>query len=194
MKDYDLDSQHFVGFFPRFFAALIDSLILYSLYFIERYFLFHRFPMWFLSIFIVIWLCISYGYNPIFVGLKGWTPGKYLLRLRVINPQGEKIGLGRGLIRNIISFTTIYYSASLKFTLANFLIANPSVDNYAEAYKAINFPPTTNFLWCLPFMLFTIVDVCFLIFNSRHRALHDFMAGSFVIKIPKKIPKKITRS
>jgi uncharacterized RDD family membrane protein YckC len=199
MKNFDLDSQQFVGFFPRFFAALIDFIILYPLIFIERYFFLHRFPFWFLSIFIVISLSISYGYNPLFIGLIGWTPGKYLLRLRVINPQGKKIGLVKGLIRYIITFITILPATYYQFTLAGLLTANPSINNYPEAYKDIYsqhhlFSPTNSILMWLPYILFTLVDICFLIFNSRHRALHDFMAGSYVIKVKKEANESLQQA
>lgn len=50
-------------------------------------------------------LILLYGfYYTLFTGLKGWTPGKRLLRLQVVGKDGEKISLLRSLGRWVAYF------------------------------------------------------------------------------------------
>lgn len=42
------------------------------------------------------------GYFFVFEALFGWTPGKLIMQMRVVRPDGRKVGLAGALIRNVI--------------------------------------------------------------------------------------------
>jgi uncharacterized RDD family membrane protein YckC len=90
------------GFWLRFVAFLLDSIILVAASFLVR--LLFLFPSgniaWpvFLGVFpsIFYWL-----YYWLFTGLRGQTPGKMVLGIKVVRANGEKVGLGWAALREI---------------------------------------------------------------------------------------------
>lgn len=47
-------------------------------------------------------IALGWGYPIVFEGLLGGTIGKLILGMRVVNAEGDKIGLGRALVRNLL--------------------------------------------------------------------------------------------
>jgi uncharacterized RDD family membrane protein YckC len=47
-------------------------------------------------------IALGWGYPIVFEGLFGGTIGKLILGMRVVNAEGENIGLGRALVRNLL--------------------------------------------------------------------------------------------
>ena len=50
----------------------------------------------------IIWAFGALAYSPLFIGLKGQTPGKMAVRIKVINELGEVPGIGRAALRDIV--------------------------------------------------------------------------------------------
>ena len=46
-------------------------------------------------------LLLLFAYRVLFTGLKGQTPGKMLMRIKVIDERGEVPGIGRALVREV---------------------------------------------------------------------------------------------
>jgi uncharacterized RDD family membrane protein YckC len=96
----------YMGFWIRFGAALIDGIIIFLVSFVFSRFMGLGIASPFLMIFIP-WL-----YYWLFIGLKGQTPGKMALGIKVVNASGSIPGLGRAALREIpgkiISFVVIY--------------------------------------------------------------------------------------
>ena len=89
----------YMGFWIRFVAAVIDAVILGAVSailalpaFLDLMFLPLRF----------LWLFGPWLYFWLFTGLKGQTPGKMLLGIKVVDAQGEKPGLGIAALREIV--------------------------------------------------------------------------------------------
>ena len=81
----------YMGFWIRLLAAFIDALIIGVL----NLFL-SRIGLSFLAIF------VGATYAVLFIGLKGQTPGKMALGLKVIDAHGNVPGLWRAVLREII--------------------------------------------------------------------------------------------
>jgi uncharacterized RDD family membrane protein YckC len=84
----------YAGFWIRLAAALID-LVVISVVFLTLRFIHFGFPFLFSSIFIP-WL-----YYWLFTGLKGQTPGKMAVGIKVVNARGSIPGLGTAALREI---------------------------------------------------------------------------------------------
>jgi uncharacterized RDD family membrane protein YckC len=92
----------YMGFWIRFVAAIIDAVILgavISLFFIpysissgSHYF----FP------FRLFGFPLPLLYHWLFTGLKGQTPGKMVVVIKVVDAKGEKPGLGIAALREIL--------------------------------------------------------------------------------------------
>jgi uncharacterized RDD family membrane protein YckC len=89
----------YMGFWIRFVAAVIDAVILGAVSVIialpaslSQVFL----PLRFL-LFLLPWL-----YHWLFIGLKGQTPGKMAVGIKVVDARGEKPELGAAALREIL--------------------------------------------------------------------------------------------
>lgn len=93
-----------MGFWIRFAAAVIDSIIISFISFVLLRF---SSSTWTGFGILVLWL-----YYWLFTGLKGQTPGKMAVGIIVVNAEGSVPGLRRAALREvpgkIISFIAIY--------------------------------------------------------------------------------------
>jgi uncharacterized RDD family membrane protein YckC len=116
----------YAGFWIRFIAAVIDIAAVwiisyaFSFSFVPlRSGLGLRFGVYLLSE-SDAWLIVAWLYLWLFTGLKGQTPGKMLVKIKVINSKGNKPGLGRAALREIIGKTISYFALLLGYLLIAF--------------------------------------------------------------------------
>jgi uncharacterized RDD family membrane protein YckC len=104
------------GIGSRFVAVLIDHLIQVGFY-IVAIFLFafllggsagdklNLMGKWFLAAFIALNFCLLWGYYTLFEAFwHGQTPGKHVMKLRVIKDSGRQITLFEAMTRNLLRF------------------------------------------------------------------------------------------
>jgi uncharacterized RDD family membrane protein YckC len=97
----------YVGFWVRFVAFIIDSIIvggIYSLFYFLLYavvFADLYTPLLSVFWFPIPWL-LPYLYYWLFIGLRGQTLGKMAVGIKVVNAKGEKPGLGLAALREIL--------------------------------------------------------------------------------------------
>ncbi|MNE26991.1 RDD family protein [compost metagenome] len=166
-----LAESDYAGFWKRVLINLVDFLILaLPVYFIngwavsaaERYQ--SGIPLW------IQWVLISL-FNIVLVVKYGGTPGRLILRTKIVNEQGKYPSLKQAVIR---------YSFLLVNTLLAVIVAagDGTLSKLPEAYA--NWAPLasdlTGFL-----ALIIIIDCLFIVFSMRNRALHDMMAGTYVV-------------
>ena len=106
----------YMGFWIRFVAALIDAVILGAVSaiialpaFLDLMFLPLRF----------LWLFAPWLYYWLFTGLKGQTPGKMAVGIKVVDARGENPGLGTAALREILG----KFVSSVAFCLGYLWIA-----------------------------------------------------------------------
>ena len=99
----------YAGFWIRLRAAIIDGIIIWSTSFVlSRLLISNMFGMFgYRSAFLppifsfpVFWL-----YYWLFTGIKGQTPGKMVLRIKVVDARGNRPGLGVAAMREILGKT-----------------------------------------------------------------------------------------
>jgi uncharacterized RDD family membrane protein YckC len=107
----------YMGFWIRFVAAIIDAVILgvvSAIFLLPTILdlLWHPLVNFF-------WLFAPWLYFWLFTGLKGQTPGKMTVGIKVVDARGEKPGLGVAALREILGKLI----SSLIFCLGYLLIA-----------------------------------------------------------------------
>ncbi len=121
---------HVAGIGSRFVALLLDHLIQFAFYLLLVLIFVLVFSgskstaasgeldtagKWFIAAFIFVNFCIIWGYFALFEAFwKGQTPGKRVMRLRVIKDSGRQITLFEALARNLLR--AIDYLPSLYLT------------------------------------------------------------------------------
>ena len=172
----------YAGFWRRFGALWVDLLFLMPVLLLT---------FWLLSLsrqaplyLFIPNLVFSFWFNVLLVAKYGGTPGKLLLHTRITMVDGSPVTLKAAFLRYAIGF-----GLSIPGTLAIVLAALRMSD--AE-YFALTFVSRMQRLaelapawyqpadWCMN--LWTWSEFLTMMFNKRRRALHDFMAGTVVIR------------
>ena len=159
-------------FWKRLLAALIDSLILLPLTLITTYaeatenkFIF----LFTISIFSIL----NSAYFIILHGKYGQTPGKRITGIQVVDKNEILlIGFKRAVIREspwIIAYVIVFIHLVISLLLTNQI-------NLTKAKEESNdFISTSSFVWIF-------VELITMLLNHKRRALHDYLAGSVVIR------------
>lgn len=174
--------MNYAGFWPRLCAMLLDLLFLMPVIGIvylgsEHWRLFDVY--WFLpSQLIGIW------YFVYLVQRLGGTPGKRVMRLTILKPDGSRIGYREAFLRNL---------PDLAMSLASGIAVMITVSQMSDAqYFGVAYMERQNLIrsaapgWYEGVVLASNLWVCsefvVMLTNRKRRALHDFIAGTVVVR------------
>ncbi len=174
--------MEYASFWRRIGAYSIDAIVLLpimalSYFFGERYRLFNLFWLIPETVF-GIW------FNVYLVSKYGGTPGKLLLGTKIAMLDGSPITLKAAVIRHSIFFA-LSFSTALSLALASLSITDAlyfSLGYLAkiDALKALT--PSWFELAMAGIQFWVVSEFISMLFNKKRRALHDFMAGTVVIR------------
>lgn len=173
----DLNENHKISEFAedkystslrRFLALIIDGFVLFGL----------NIVFWFFkgieSVFLVTLLgfisfLIPYMYNILLHGYFGQTIGKMLMRVKIYDKSETKItSLKQAFMRDCIPLILV-----ILLNILSLLIKINEIEWLAKISLIITIIIT---FWSL-------LEIVTMFFNKKRRALHDFIAGTVVIKI-----------
>lgn len=169
------------GFWRRFGAMWLDVLILSPLILLTLWgSSSHRL---FQAFYLLPGLAIGAFYSIYLVKRFGGTPGKLILRLRIVKLDGTPIGYREAILRELpgyvfstlLSLGTVI--ASLKIGDAEYLSLDwraraARLDDLAPGFQSPVQIAQTAWIWGEFLVLLT---------NERRRAIHDFIAGTVVV-------------
>jgi uncharacterized RDD family membrane protein YckC len=166
-----LEQEDFIGFWKRVLATILDLLII-LIPAVIVYWIFNSLAFSLRSEIPIILEYILFIVFDVFMIVRfGGTPGKLVLKMKIINQQGNYPTLKEALIRNIFRIISTIFSMIVGVSLYDFTAISTSLVLWA--------PLATDLSKILgPIML---VDYLFVAFSPRKRALHDMMAGTYVV-------------
>ncbi len=162
-------------FWPRFWALLLDGLILAVLTPFATY----NKTEWKSSILFIAIACIQIVYKPFFEYIYGATPGKMALKLRVVNYQYEKASFNEILLRNIYQITGGVAGAVIGLYTLGEPLQGLSFQNFNLMNGAVSVLISVQAVMCILYF----VDMGFLLSSADSRSLHDRIGKTFVIKV-----------
>jgi uncharacterized RDD family membrane protein YckC len=109
---------------------------------------------------------ISVFYNILTHNLYGQTVGKLVAKVKVLDDSEKSINFGQAVLRSFPQLIIAMFAVS-------FSTADKSAADSARFIGTIIY-------WL--FGLFLVADVIICLSNEKHRALHDFIAGTVVVK------------
>lgn len=172
----------YANFGPRLLAAFLDFLITIPLFGAAIYFGTAQ-PDFTIYLAIII---IATLYKPVFEALYGATPGKMIVKLKVLKEDGSPIGWGEALMRDIpwiIGAGVGAYFTYLMFQLPGYMDIDGFMDNglfMAEAQKSGDINPTNQLIQSIVGFL-PLFSALVLLFNKQRQAAHDILAKTVVI-------------
>ncbi|MDP4209871.1 MAG: RDD family protein [Bacteroidota bacterium] len=166
-------------FGPRFFALIIDGIILGLIDLII-----HLIPFSNSSVISIIVTMISsnipYLYSILMLGRFGQTVGKMLLNVKVVDNLGEnKIGYYQAFMRESIPV----FIVNTCIIMASIITSGVDLENY-------EFSVLENIILFIPsvmLLLWSLTEIITMLFNAKNRALHDIIANTVVIMTDSKL-------
>jgi uncharacterized RDD family membrane protein YckC len=166
-----LENEDFIGFWKRVLASILDLLVI-LIPAVIVYMLFNSLAVSLHSEIPIILEYIIFIVFDIFMIVRfGGSPGKLILKIKIVNGQGKYPTLKEALVRNIFRIISTIFSMIVGVSLYDLTAISTNLALWA---------PLANDLSKIlaPIML---VDYLFVAFTPRKRALHDIMAGTYVV-------------
>jgi uncharacterized RDD family membrane protein YckC len=166
-------------FWRRFWAGWVDSLVLLPLYFLDMF-------IWknhqHLPVYILLFWYASYSlsytlYSILMHGNFGQTLGKMATRVKVVDISEEALSMSQAIKRDIVPLvlTIVGIALEAQRILSGVNIYDPKLFEFDASF----------YLTMLSTLGWFAAEVLTMLFNNKRRALHDYVAGSVVITLPK---------
>jgi uncharacterized RDD family membrane protein YckC len=160
--------------YDRFWAAIIDSIVIMPLYLIDKWVAGKVSPGIY-AIEIIFFSVLIFLYSIVGHWRFGQTVGKWAIDIQVIDVSETRLlTLRQVLLRD--SFTILLFIGALIY-FGFMTIKTSNMQYLANDFN--EFGDTPIFCW-------TLLELVTMLLNSKRRALHDFLAGSIVVKLENK--------
>jgi len=177
------DSLRYAGFWPRLGAHLLDILIMLPLILLTFQGLMHY--RLFELYFFVPGTLFGLFYSVYLVQRFGGTPGKLLLGVRIRKLTGEPVGYREAILRYLPEFL-FGLLISIAWLYVEFHISESefySLSSSERAQRIAKLAPS----WSRPLKtienIWIWAELLVLLTNRKRRALHDFIAGTVVVRM-----------
>lgn len=144
----------------RFFALIADGLVLIPLMVINYAIRDSNLSPVALHLWILLMTLLPLLYTILFHALYGQTFGKMIVKVKVVDLDENPITFNHAVLRSLpkifFSFIVIFFSRSQEYLLG---------------------------LMTILYVVWTILDIIVFFVNDKRRALHDFIAGTVVIRL-----------
>lgn len=157
--------MNYAGFWKRFLAKIIDTLIFIPFILLNMYVFKSINKDLFLAVSLSI-TTLTLLYNVLFIYFLGKTPGKIILKLKVIKTDGSKVGLCNSILREAFSIVSLLIGVVQQF----------------EVFGVIRYIDNISFAFTMIFMIENLTYF----FNYRCKTIHDYIADTIVIDEVKK--------
>lgn len=172
----------FAGFGPRLASLLLDGIIMMPLIFTVLYLNSSNLETYYYTI--IPNLLINLFYHVYLPKKYGGTPGKLIMGIQIIRLDGENIGWKEAFLRHLVIFTLTLFAVTLSIE---------AISRADEAtFESLSWIKQSQYLMSMSPVLFLIYtwlsniwtwsELIVLLTNPRKRALHDFIAGTVIVK------------
>ncbi len=176
------NGKKYAGFSRRFKASLIDFLILAPILFLPYVFTYTSKAM-FLIIIGLTSALVYYVYVVGFEGYNGQTIGKKIAKVKITGINGSRAGYLKAIKRSSVNIlSSLIYFVIVLFGVKSLSTSDFANTSYTKALQLIH-DGNKSFSWHSIFInLWMISEFFVLNFNTKRRALHDYIAGTVVLE------------
>ncbi len=158
----------------RFFASIIDSILLIPISFVIRKISIQS-DLSTLSVFWgeILVQFLSLLYFVLMHNFYGQTLGKMLLKVKVYDISEQPISFLQSVLRSLPTLLALVFTVNFN---------NPQITNGTASSVDIWVARNLTYWLATLFFLFSLANSITLLIDKKHRALHDYIAGTVVIK------------
>lgn len=156
-------------FWPRFWAGLLDSLLLFLVLPIDSWVEDATTNPYLLGSWFIVYTFIFDAYSVTMHARFGQTVGKMVTGVKVLDLSGAKLSLRQALMRD---------SVPILLGVVVVLESLPRILNGGGPYAGVEFTwiDYVSVLWFA-------VEVVTMLLNAKRRAVHDYLAHSIVVRL-----------
>jgi uncharacterized RDD family membrane protein YckC len=174
--------MRYAGFWQRFGAYWIDALILLPLSGLAIFF--GEKSRLFLLYWFVPGLALGLFYQVYLVRRYGGTPGKLLLKTRIAMQDGAPVTMKAAVLRHAVLFIlSALLSVAMLIPILQMTDANYFSYTYiTRSVKLVEMAPSWYYPVAILLQIWIWGEFVTMLFNKRRRAVHDFIAGTVVVR------------
>lgn len=173
----------YAGFWPRFAALWLDLLIMSPIIALAWWGGEH-FRLFDLYFFIPNTLFVLF-YSVYLVQRFGGTPGKRIMKLRIVKLNGERVTYREALLRYLPEWLLIIGS-SVALIIAALHLTDAQYFSAPSMFERMQIIESAAPSWHEPIQILLQFwiwsEFIVMLANKKRRAIHDFIAGTLVIK------------
>jgi uncharacterized RDD family membrane protein YckC len=173
----------YVGFWRRLAAYALDFAILLPFALLARHLIYTSRSAYLVNL--IIGTIIAIVFEVYLVKRFGGSPGKIIMRIRIAKLDGTPVGYWQACIRySVLFLISVLSSAGLLMSLIN--MSDLEYATFTSAQAHVRALEAGAPAWYQPLQIAGAVwvysEFLVLLTNKKRRALHDFMAGTVVIR------------
>lgn len=161
-------------FWPRLGAAFLDSAALAPLIWLDQVLWNFTSSLIILFLWLLIHQTLSIIYSVGFVYLFGQTPGKMATGVLILDNNDGRLTLSQAILRNIVP---VILAPVVILLVSNNLLAGQL------ANRGLGDPRFLVWFFGI-MMVWLVLEFITMLFSSKRRAIHDFIAGTVVVRQP----------
>ena len=164
--------QKYRTFWPRFGAALLDAAALAPVVWLDQLLWNNTTSGFVLSFWVLLQQAVYLSYYIGFLYIYGQTPGKMAMGVIVLDYKDRKLSFTQAILRNIVQ--VLVAPISLTIVLGNLFDG-----------KIINrgLGDLEHIMWLgFAVIIWGALEMITMLFNRKRRAIHDFIAGTVVVR------------
>jgi uncharacterized RDD family membrane protein YckC len=176
-KDRNMIEQKYRTFDKRCWAGLVDGFVFLPIMLLDRLIWAHHggIPNVLLALFHLANSMIYYAYSIYFLGKYGQTLGKMALKIKVLDVSEQQHvtylqALKRDIVPLVVATLLLPYEL-YQIIVGKFYLQNPGA-----------MPDKISLILAYSFMGWFLLEIITMMFSSKRRAIHDFIAGSVVVR------------
>lgn len=176
--------KQYLTFWPRLWAGFVDSLVLWPLTFVLTLTLQLDIPLWLSIIVLFLQSLIWVTYSVYMHGKYGQTIGKMVTKVKIIDAKTHNpISFRHAIVRDsipiliiiIVEVYWVYHLATGAISIDNLINGESWTETNHESWPGADW-------FLLIFAGWYLAEIITMLTNNKRRALHDFLAGTVVVR------------
>lgn len=177
-----INEQVYAGFWIRLAAILLDIIIMLPVTGLVLYLGGLSKSAYFYTI--IPNLLFSVFFQVVLVKIYGGTPGKLIMGIKIIQKNSDDVDWGAAFLRYAVQLFLIILGIYIMILSLNLIDESTYISlgfmKRSEFMSSINPIPNKILLWSNS--IWILLEIIVLLSNQRKRAVHDFIAGTVVVK------------
>ncbi|MRN51717.1 RDD family protein [Paenibacillus monticola] len=169
--DRNFSEADFVGFWKRVLITLLDGAILIIPALLLNRLSSSLADFWQSEIPLIIPWIFYLCFDVLLVSRFGGTPGRLILRTRIVNAEGNYPSLKQAVLRDCFYIVSSVLAIIVNLGEHPYTVISRNLSLWADQATVLNFILS----WVI------VIDSLFIVFTVRNRALHDMIAGTYVV-------------